>query len=166
MDPNEALRRIRELLTEKRLDDVLDSDLDNDKSGEAGTVLVELSTLFEGLDGWLKNGGFMPTDWANKRIQEDVKELTVQVRDNGKLIEKILAKVKKGGVAQAFMPKPGDTTGTLRQVSSVEEVGELGRQAGERFAKAMNTCGCGNTYRFQEEIDNGVCTVCVLKEAE
>jgi hypothetical protein len=52
MDPNTTLKQIRELVT--RIISYGSDDLDD---GE------ELATLFEALDEWIVNGGFLPKDW-------------------------------------------------------------------------------------------------------
>ena len=46
MDPDEALRKIRELIN------------DGDSAD------IELVHLFDGLDQWLSKGGFLPKDWS------------------------------------------------------------------------------------------------------
>lgn len=63
MDPNEALRMIRELVdaTAADLDDEHAADVTDDveRSGRA----TELVDTFRGLDEWLSRGGFLPTEW-------------------------------------------------------------------------------------------------------
>lgn len=55
MDPNEALKRFRDYMT--RLgEDAEAGEVDDDDVAFA----VE---LWEGLDGWISNGGFLPKDW-------------------------------------------------------------------------------------------------------
>lgn len=74
MDPNEALKRIREAVAalraaEKRADE-------KKETAEAWTEAVaalgegHLDNLLEhveALDGWLSKGGFLPTDWAGAK---------------------------------------------------------------------------------------------------
>lgn len=48
MDPNEILRRLRELCA-----------LDNCDL----FAMDEIADLFEALDGWITKGGFLPTEW-------------------------------------------------------------------------------------------------------
>lgn len=50
MDPNEALRRVREHITH-----ILNDDGDCD--------VTELAEAFDALDGWLTRGGFLPAAW-------------------------------------------------------------------------------------------------------
>lgn len=52
MDPNEALKRIRELINDGDSADVL---------------LVE---AFEALDNWLSRGGFLPSAWVPEMGRE------------------------------------------------------------------------------------------------
>lgn len=59
MDPNETLRRIRELYRS-----ILESDIKASITVE--TEAEELAELVQALDGWITNGGFMPTKWACK----------------------------------------------------------------------------------------------------
>jgi hypothetical protein len=49
MDPDVALREIREIAGS------------SDQPSEAG--FRRLAELVDGLDTWLTNGGFLPTDW-------------------------------------------------------------------------------------------------------
>lgn len=51
MDPNETLRRLRELCA-----------LDN-----CHLFSTEIADLFEALDDWITNGGFLPTEWEHPR---------------------------------------------------------------------------------------------------
>jgi len=53
MDPNETLKRIRELATAI-------------ESGSHCDDCEELALLVGNLDHWLKIGGFKPTDWTGK----------------------------------------------------------------------------------------------------
>ena len=55
MDPNAALVELRRAL----------HDLHADRSNEA--LLERAIELFEGLDGWLSCGGFLPRDWKPAR---------------------------------------------------------------------------------------------------
>lgn len=54
MDPNDTLRRLRKL-TAKYTDEADSLD---------ASELVDFAELFRGLDEWLTNGGFKPSDWA------------------------------------------------------------------------------------------------------
>lgn len=56
MDPNETLRRIREVF--KNFDDTKVVDYD-----EISELFCEAETLFESLDEWLSKGGFLPEAW-------------------------------------------------------------------------------------------------------
>lgn len=60
MDPNAALKEIRELI------EAIDREDDYEK---LQTLAVELATVVEGLDGWLSQGGFLPAAWADVRGQ-------------------------------------------------------------------------------------------------
>ena len=51
MDPNEALKQIRQLVTS-----ILNKDYDYD-------MVVELAETFCGLDEWISKGGFKPKEW-------------------------------------------------------------------------------------------------------
>jgi len=69
MDPNAALENIRALI-ESIMESLKGQDEDGgDQGGDAfckvdtDDVLM-LCDTFGGLDGWLKNGGFKPRDWA------------------------------------------------------------------------------------------------------
>lgn len=54
MDPNVCLTNLRGLVT---------AILDNaDES--TSELLLELCESFDSLDGWIRNGGFLPTDWS------------------------------------------------------------------------------------------------------
>jgi len=61
MDPNAALRRLREILAGDHSENP-DHWTQVDE-GELESVIEEASTLFDGLDEWLKSGGFSPSDW-------------------------------------------------------------------------------------------------------
>ena len=56
MDPNEALQRLREWAG-----GVAD--------GEEMSAEMEAAEAFEGLDGWLSRGGFLPADWQSEAVQ-------------------------------------------------------------------------------------------------
>lgn len=58
MDPNETLRRLRDCCTEAA------ANLDKGYEMDAGQG--ELAELFEALDQWLTNGGFLPKAWERK----------------------------------------------------------------------------------------------------
>ena len=52
MDPDAALKEMRALVEE-----VLNDDDPSEDSAE------RMSELFDGLDGWISKGGFLPQDW-------------------------------------------------------------------------------------------------------
>ena len=62
MDPNEALRRIRDLAGQivSPPDDEGDDALSNDEEHD---LAVELAETALGLDEWLTKGGFKPDAW-------------------------------------------------------------------------------------------------------
>jgi hypothetical protein len=60
MDPNETLSQIRAKLAD------LETPLDD--SDDAWNIVQEITELFCGLDDWLKNGGFLPSDWAENWV--------------------------------------------------------------------------------------------------
>lgn len=53
MDPEEALRQIRELANP-------------DNCFDARDCYLELAELVRGLDEWITRGGFLPADWKPK----------------------------------------------------------------------------------------------------
>lgn len=55
MDPNAALRRLRDLLNGE--------DFDEADVASASETLNEAIDVFEGLDSWIKSGGFLPQEW-------------------------------------------------------------------------------------------------------
>jgi hypothetical protein len=61
MDPNETLRRLRELLSTRQNLDL--DDPDNDQ--ELIRVGDDIAELVEALDDWITKGGFLPKDWAS-----------------------------------------------------------------------------------------------------
>lgn len=58
MDPNAALKRIREIHNDYMMDKPF--------SGTA-EITDELITLIGELDGWIMQGGWLPLDWQNSR---------------------------------------------------------------------------------------------------
>lgn len=56
MDPNIALSRLREILTQWEEWGTLEVD--------AEAAMDEIVDLFHGLDEWLSTGGFRPSDWS------------------------------------------------------------------------------------------------------
>ena len=61
MDPDAALARIRELAAE------IIQIFDDDESYEyAEAEANEIAETFQGLDNWIKGGGFLPKDWRRK----------------------------------------------------------------------------------------------------
>ena len=69
MDPEEVLRRLRALAA-----DAIESE-------EHGAIISEAHELFQALDEWLTNGGFLPADWhgssESRRLQEALRLLNV-----------------------------------------------------------------------------------------
>lgn len=59
MDPNATLEELRDLA-----DDVLRK-LWTDM-GPSDTDIELLASAVQNLDGWIRNGGFLPTDWEQK----------------------------------------------------------------------------------------------------
>lgn len=57
MDPNETLRRIRELVNRSEM--------------QFFTIAeeAELRELWQSLDAWLTKGGFLPEDWSKDRLE-------------------------------------------------------------------------------------------------
>lgn len=62
MDPNETLRRIRELRKELVQDDLEMGDDIPSAFAERAMQLVELTGA---LDGYISAGGFLPLEWKN-----------------------------------------------------------------------------------------------------
>ena len=54
MDPNETLRRIRELLSLASVTRYKEDHFD---------YLLEVAGRFQDLDDWIQAGGFLPEDW-------------------------------------------------------------------------------------------------------
>lgn len=59
MDPNEALKRMRELAREA---------MAAESGGEPADLgrMSELAEQFQALDSWLTNGGFLPDGWSHR----------------------------------------------------------------------------------------------------
>lgn len=55
MDPNEALRMLREWVKDVRAD-----------YHEEAFTERDAAELFAGLDEWITNGGFLPADWGER----------------------------------------------------------------------------------------------------
>lgn len=54
MDPNEALKRMRELSDE----------LDRFEDDRTRSLIAEdMASVWDGLDRWMTRGGFLPADW-------------------------------------------------------------------------------------------------------
>jgi hypothetical protein len=60
MDPNATLRELRDLIT--RLIYLMDTQQDK----KALQLVDELTILFQGLDKWITEGGFLPMDWKHE----------------------------------------------------------------------------------------------------
>lgn len=58
MDPNEALKQLRALVIQER---------NTCDLTELADLAGEMSELFDGLDNWLSNSGFLPADWNKRR---------------------------------------------------------------------------------------------------
>lgn len=54
MDPDETLTQIRKLIVAWQA---------TEDTGDATSILEDLSGLVESLDQWLASGGFLPTRW-------------------------------------------------------------------------------------------------------
>ena len=52
MDPEEALKQLRDIVARRGGDD-------------AHGTLDEVCELFDGLDQWLSHGGYLPSPWAS-----------------------------------------------------------------------------------------------------
>lgn len=68
MDPNEALKRARKATA--RIRELQDKDpeaLTKEEAEEHEQEHENLVESFEALDGWLSNGGFLPTGWKAGR---------------------------------------------------------------------------------------------------
>lgn len=57
MDPNAALATMRRLLGGR----------DADGNWYSESEAQDFADLFEGLDEWISNGGFLPSEWRNAR---------------------------------------------------------------------------------------------------
>lgn len=62
MDPDEALKKAREALSDHRNGRL--------NAAEQADVLQELADAFEALDGWLSKGGFPPRAWDRNLAPE------------------------------------------------------------------------------------------------
>ena len=75
MDPNECLKRIRELVAEGR-------QAEGDGYQINQSVATGLVALAEALDEWLSKGGFLPTAWSVDRPRSDgTPRMTIAQRD-------------------------------------------------------------------------------------
>lgn len=68
MDPNEALKMIRDLALEAR--GVIDATPIGEYT-EAHDVLDRMTNTFEGLDAWISRGGFLPDGWDAQDAGEE-----------------------------------------------------------------------------------------------
>lgn len=62
MDPNETLRRLRQLVDE------LEPASEDPEPGEYYRIASEATVLFDALDGWLSRGGLLPRDWTTGQV--------------------------------------------------------------------------------------------------
>jgi cell division GTPase FtsZ len=62
MDPEEALRQLREL-SNKVIVISNEPDLNEGDFETVFTTAVEMAEQFQALDNWISNGGFLPKDW-------------------------------------------------------------------------------------------------------
>jgi hypothetical protein len=60
MDPNETLKRMRRLLEQRYIAE----DSDHDNTWLDPESADEFAEMFEILDGWISNGGFLPKGWT------------------------------------------------------------------------------------------------------
>lgn len=72
MDPDEALKRLREKATEFMLN------LPEDPVDNLGVLGSEVVELFEALDGWMSKGGFLPAEWRKHRGDTSSNESSVE----------------------------------------------------------------------------------------
>lgn len=63
MDPNTALKQMRRLLK--------DLDRAGDDESEAASIAEDMAVTFQGLDGWLSKGGFLPDEWNDEDDDSD-----------------------------------------------------------------------------------------------
>jgi hypothetical protein len=69
MDPDEALKKLREALQKwrsKKMEDLMTSPVADDREIPL-RVAEQIADNAEALDGWLSRGGFLPEDWAKER---------------------------------------------------------------------------------------------------
>jgi hypothetical protein len=70
MDPDQALKELRECMREMK--ELIDSDFTDDMNALAQFARLmnqanRAVDVFDGLDEWVKKGGFLPKDWAKLR---------------------------------------------------------------------------------------------------
>jgi len=67
VDPNEALDIIRDVM--EKLRTAIDENEEEDfiLSFQEVAELSEMVDVWEGLDNWMKGGGFLPHDWNPRR---------------------------------------------------------------------------------------------------
>lgn len=75
MDPDEALRLLREYASE--VTNARDDDLREDPDGECWSNELHLAMAFFDLDEWLSKGGFLPDAWNSGALTVPVKDLGV-----------------------------------------------------------------------------------------
>lgn len=63
MDPNEALKNLREAAR----DNLAHAEEFKDRPGELLVMIYEAAESFQALDEWLSKGGFLPADWQRDR---------------------------------------------------------------------------------------------------
>lgn len=62
MDPDKALKQLRKKV--ERFQQIEEGGLPAaEEHGGLTTLGSEIAQIFDGLDGWLSEGGFLPRDW-------------------------------------------------------------------------------------------------------
>lgn len=72
MDPDVCLSELRELVATIRdfvEEEVEEAEAQDCAPGQTNDLLAQLVEHVEALDSWLKNGGFLPKDWAPKPLR-------------------------------------------------------------------------------------------------
>lgn len=61
MDPDAALRQIRALIGAMASEECT--------TDHRSLLAIDLQAAWDGLDGWMRAGGFPPSDWAQAQIR-------------------------------------------------------------------------------------------------